>query len=126
MFFRRNNIKFMKKNDALKEYVTRKYGSTAKFSKKEKYPMAHLEIMFEKKDIFHEISICIKLCDFLNIDAEKLFCDNKMPREEINKPKSADEYPSAPLDDEIKEKYAKLNAAEREKTLNFVNYILEA
>ena len=114
------------RNDILKKYIINKYGSIAKFLKKEKFPPGHLETILQKDDIFNEISMGLKICAALNIDAKKLFCHNEIV--ETDKLKSEaqkiqDENLS--LDDIIKNKYAGLDEDNRKKTLEYANYIFE-
>jgi len=115
----------MKKNDTLKKYILTKYGSVAKFVKKENFSKQDLEIVFQKNDIFYEIGIGVKVCDVLNIDAEKLFCRNEILVLENDSVENAVELANLSLDDAIKEEYAKLSPDERQKALNFANLILE-
>ena len=114
------------KNNILKKYIICKYGSIAKFLKKEKFSPHYLETVLEKSDIFYEIGIGIKICAVLNIDAEKLFCHGKIV--ELKK-SSHDNNDSATenlsLDDIIKAKYAGLSKDERKKVLDFADYIFE-
>ena len=115
----------MKKNDILKKYILARYGSAAKFAKKENFSAQALETVFQKSDIFHEISIGIKLCGVLKIDTGKLFCQNEIL---ILKNESAGNTAgliNLSLDDAIKEEYAKLSPDERKKALDFANLILE-
>ena len=115
----------MKKNDTLKKYILTKYGSVAKFVKKENFSKQDLETVFEKNDIFYEIGIGIKVCDGLNIDAERLFCRNEILALENDNIAPAVDFASLSLDDAIKEEYAKLSPDERQKALDFANLILE-
>ena len=117
------------KNDILKKYIIDKYGSVAKFIKKERFSSYHLETVFHKNDIFYEIGIAIKICAVLNIDAKMLFCHN-----EIIGRDSIDDFEDTPaenlslsvyLDDIIKEKYAGLNKENRKKVLDYASYIFE-
>ena len=112
----------MKNNDTLKKYITDKYGGAKKFLKKENFSPQDLETMLHKKDIFHEISIAVKVCGFLNIDAVKLFCENEIA---ILEKENADKYSDLSLDEVIKEKYAELNADGQKKALDYANYIFE-
>lgn len=114
----------MKTNDILKKYIIDKYGSVSKFLKKEKFSPQDLNTMFYKQDIFHEIGIGINVCGFLNIDAVKLFCQNEIAVLENEKDNASEDLKMS-LDDTIKEKYAKLNADEQKRALDFANYILE-
>jgi len=109
------------KNNILKKYIIGKYGSTAKFIKKEKFPPHYLETVLQKNDIFYELGIGIKICSVLNIDAERLFCHNEIVELEIETPDNTDENLS--LDDIIKEKYVNLDDIQRKKVLDFADYI---
>ena len=111
----------MKKNDVLKKYIRDKYGSTSKFLKKEKFSHQHLEIMLDKKDVFHEIGIAVKVCCFLGIDASKLFCEKIIASAE--KDGNENPEPVLSLDDMIKEKYAGLSKDKRKKILEYADYI---
>ena len=115
----------MKKNDTLKKYILTRYGSVAKFVKKENFSKQDLETMFHKSDIFHEIGIGIKVCDGLNIDAEKLFCRNEILTLNNENAETFVDFAGLSLDDAIKEEYAKLSPDERQKALDFANLILE-
>lgn len=112
------------KNEILKEYIVNKYGGLTKFANKEKFSMQYLETVIDKKDIFHEIGIGIKVCEYLNIDAEKLFCENVIAVTENSEKDTADAYVGKSLDDIIKEKYAKLSEENQKKALDFTEYIL--
>jgi len=116
----------MKKGDILKKYIMDKYGSLSKFSKKEKYSPQHLEIMIEKKDVFHEISIGLRVCKFLKIDAGRLFCEKEIVSAENGKNGDEEErFAKLSLDDKIKEKYAELDEESQQKVLDYVEYIYE-
>jgi len=116
----------MKKNDVLKKYIINKYGSVSKFLKKEKFPQQHLEIMLDKRDVFHQIGIGLKVCGFLNIDAAKLFCGNEIAAAETGGEKNQDADMSGwSIDEIIKEKYARLSEDERKKTLEYANDVFE-
>jgi len=107
------------KNEILRKYIIDKYGSIPKFLKKEKFSQYCLETVLQKNDIFYEIGIGIKICAALNIDAEELFCRNKII--ELNN--GASENMST--DDIIKEKFADLDEDDRKKVLEFADYIFE-
>ena len=114
------------KSAVLKKYIRDKYGSVHKFSKKEKFPQTDLEIMFDKKDVFHEIGIGVKMCGFLNIDAGRLFCKNEIAAAQNSRNNGANaNFTKLSLDDTIKEKYARLDADKRKKILEYANYIFE-
>jgi hypothetical protein len=113
----------MKPNDILREYIKEKYGSEYKFLKKEKFPPQDLELILDKKDIFYEIGIGIRVCDFLNIDAFKLFCRNEAAIKENSGKKDAGQNLS--LDDRIKEKYAELSKDKQKKARDYADYIFE-
>ena len=113
----------MSKNDILKKYITDKYGSIVKFLKKEKFSPQDLETVLQKKDIFHEIGIGIKLCRFLNIGAVKLFCQKELLIRENAGDENTNKNLS--LDDVIKEKYANLNTDERQKLLAYVDHMIQ-
>jgi len=117
--------KFMNnnKNDILKKYIIDKYGSIAKFLRKEKFPPYSLETVFQKNDIFYEMGIGINICRVLNIDAGKLFCHEEIV--ELGNGKSNDTGSSFSMDDIIKEKYANLNADERKRVSDYTDYIFE-
>lgn len=91
----------MKNNDILKKYIIDKYGNIPKFLKKENFSPQDLETVLHKKDVFHEVGIGIKICGFLNIDAEKLFCRNEIDVLENNKDKASEDL-NMSLDDIIK------------------------
>jgi len=115
----------MKKNDTLKKYILSKYGSIARFVKKENFSKQDLETIFQKSDIFHEIGVGIKVCGVLNIDAEKLFCKNEIVILENSAARNTGEPANLSLDDAIKEAYAKLSPDERQNALGFADRILE-
>ena len=115
----------MKKNDILKKYILTKYGSVAKFVKKEKFSKQDLDTVFQKDEIFHEIGIGIKVCEVLNIDVEKLFCRNEIFILADNSAENSVASENISLDDAIKEEYAKLSPDERKKALDFADLILE-
>jgi len=117
-------MKIMKNNDILKDYIIKKYGSISKFLKKEKFSHQDLETVLQKKDIFREIGIAIKICRFLNIDTAKLFCRHEIFFLE-NEKDNASEDLNKSSDDIIKEKYAKLNEEDRKKALDFADHIFE-
>jgi hypothetical protein len=93
--------------------------------KKENFSKQDLETVFQKNDIFYEIGIGIKVCDGLNIDAEKLFCRNEILALENGNVENTIDIANLSLDDAIKEEYAKLSPDERQKALDFANLILE-
>ena len=114
------------KNDILKKYIINKYGSIAKFLKKEQFSPNRLETVLQKNDIFHEISIGVKICAVLNIDAKMLFCHNKIiEKDKLKNGGRENPYENLSLDDIIKEKYANLSEEDRKKVLDFANYIFE-
>ena len=115
----------MKKSDILQKYIIDKYGSIAKFLKKEKFSRQELEIVFQKKEFFHELSIGVKICGVLNIDAVRLFCKNEIAVLENGKEKELNETSNMSLDDIIKEKYSQLDEDDRKKALDYAEYIFK-
>jgi len=114
----------MKKNDIMKKYIITKYGSISKFLRKEKFSPQYLEIMLDKKDVFHQIGIGIRVCGFLNINAVKLFCNNQIALTEKAEKEITDADLS--LDEIIKQKYAELDKDKRKKVLDYANHIFES
>ena len=112
----------MKKNDVLKKYIIEKYGSIAKFMKKENFPQQYLDTIFRKADIFHEIGIAIKVCAVLDIDVEKLFCGGEIAEPETG---AGNTVENLSLDEAIKEKYVSLNEDAQRKALDYTDFILE-
>ena len=123
-------------NNILKKYIIKKYGSMAKFLKKEQFSSYHLETVLQKNDVFYEMSIGIKICAVLNIDAKMLFCHNEIVEiseiiETVETKTETKDNPeeknssTSPLDEIIKEKYAELNKENRKKVLDYASYILE-
>ena len=117
------------KSELLKNYIIKKYGSIPKFIKKEKFCPRQLETVLQKNGIFHEIGAAVKLCAFLNIDAERLFCRAEIVEtdktDKSGNDAKKDPADNLPLNDRIKEKYAKLTEADRKKVLDYANYIFE-
>ena len=115
------------RNNILKNYIIKRYGGIAKFLKKEKFPQCDLETVLQKNDIFYEIGIGLKICGFLNIDAERLFCHSEILELERFEEKPDENIIdlSLPLDDIIKEKYANLSDDDRKKVLEYADYIFE-
>jgi len=111
------------KNDILKKYIINKYGSILKFLKKEKISPYYLETVLQKNDIFYEISIGVKVCSVLNIDANSLFCYEEIL--ELPNNISQNTAENLTVDDIIKEKYLNLNPEERKKVFDYANYIFE-
>ena len=114
------------KNDILKKYIINKYGSVGKFLKKTNFPPYQLETVLQKDDIFHEISIGVKICAFLNIDARRLFCGGEIV--ELDKPDDGgleNLYENLSVDELIKIKYLNLSEDDRKKAADFADYIFE-
>ena len=113
----------MKKNNVLKDYIIQKYGSISKFACKENFSKQSLELLFQKKDFFYELGAVIKICGVLGIDPVKLFCGGEIAS--IENKKTEEEFFSAmPLDEIIRYKYAMLSEGDRQKTLEYADYIL--
>ncbi|MCL2095821.1 MAG: hypothetical protein FWH10_02830 [Oscillospiraceae bacterium] len=119
--------KLDKHGEVLKKYITDTYGSLAKFSRKESFSRQRLQIILEKKDVFHELSIGVRVCAYLNIDASSLFCENIITPALKNAEETPDKnVPAAlPLNDRIKENYFELDGAQRQKVLDYADYIFE-
>ena len=114
----------MKENDILKKYIADKYGSISKFLKKENFSFQGFETALNKKDIFHEIAVGLRVCGYLKIDAAELFCNNEIVSTEP--PNNEDDKESKKsLDEIIKEKYAELSGDDRKKALDFADYIFK-
>ena len=115
----------MRNNVLLKQYILNKYGSIAKFLKKEKFSPQDLETVFNNNNIFHEMGMGIKICRALNIDAERLFCHNEIAALKSGSEENADGSLNMPLDDIIKEKFALLSDEKRKKALDYADFIFE-
>ena len=117
-------VKFSKKI-GLKEYVIEKYGSINNFlSKLEKSAdksckRENIENILKKPDVFEKMQIGLKVCDGLRIDFIELFANETIralpePVKNIGAEESAEE------------KYSLLSHAAREKTLEYINNILQS
>ena len=117
-------VKFSKKI-GLKEYVVEKYGSMNNFlSKLEKSAdktcsREKIEHIMKKPDVWEKMQIGMKICDGLRIDFMELFGnENIRALPEPVKNTGAEES--------AEEKYSLLSLAAREKTLEYINNILQS
>jgi len=121
----------MKINDIIKKYIADKYGSVNIFLKKQKFPQQRLETVLQKSGIFYEISIGIRVCGVLRIEAAELFCRNEIvplkhnDTENTDTNKNKNPNKNISLDDAIKKKYARLSAANRKKVLDYADFVFE-
>ena len=116
--------------DILKKYITDKYGSIFKFSNAEKFFPHDLEIIFQRKDFFRSFITGVKIYREFGESAEEIFCgDIKVTGGGKNSP--PDSSPDTDITDMIDiidviaEKFMKLSGDERQKALDYADFIFE-